>query len=88
MLEKLGVETKSLFDVTYLPGGASDINQRMTTIMDISDKTYVLFDGDQRNFEAHIDLSTIPPNEQDSLEKLKTLIKNQTGSDIKFFLDI
>lgn len=87
ILEKLGKAIQSLFEVKYLPGGADDINQRLTTIMEISDSTYVLFDGDQKKITPLIDLSSIPPNEQDTNSKLKNLIKKQTGCEIKFHLD-
>lgn len=87
LLEKIGEDTKSLFDVKYLPGGASDINQRLTTIMEFSKNTFVLFDGDQKHIADHIDLKAIPLNEQDTLENLRKLIKTQTDCDIKFYLD-
>lgn len=86
-LEKLGKATQDLFEVKYLPGGAKDINQRLTTIMEVSDNTYVLFDGDEKKQEEHIDLNTIPPNQQDTSVKLMEIIKNQIGCDIKFHLD-
>lgn len=87
VLERLGHATKEIFDVKYLPGGAKDINQRLATIMEISEDTFVLFDGDQKRIEPFIDITTIPPRDQDTSEKLKNLIKDQTGCDIKFHLD-
>jgi hypothetical protein len=87
ILEKLGKAIQDIFEIRYLPGGADDINQRLTTIMEISPDTYVLFDGDQKKLTSPIDLSTIPPKEQDTSTKLKALIKSQTGCDIKFHLD-
>jgi predicted ATPase len=87
VLEKLGKQTQDIFEIKYLPGGAKDINQRLTTIMEISDNTFVLFDGDEKKLSAHIDLSTIPPNEQDTSAKLLALIKEQVGCDIKFHQD-
>lgn len=87
VLEKLGKATQNIFEIKYLPGGAKDINQRLTTIMEISDNTFVLFDGDEKKLSNHIDLGTIPPNEQDTSAKLLALIKQQVGCDIKFHLD-
>lgn len=87
LLEKLGKATQDIFEIKYLPGGADDINQRLTTIMEISDNTYVLFDGDQKKLDSLIDLNNIPPNEQDTSAKLKVFIKTQTGCEIKFHLD-
>lgn len=87
VLEKLGKATQDIFDIKHLPGGAKDINQRLTTIMEISDNTFVVFDGDEKKLDNHIDLSTIPPNEQDTSSKLLALIKEQIGCDIKFHLD-
>jgi predicted ATP-dependent endonuclease of OLD family len=87
ILENLGKAIQDIFDIRYLPGGADDINQRLTTIMEISANTYVLFDGDQKKLASPIDLSSTPPNEQDTSAKLKKLIISQTGCDIKFYLD-
>jgi len=86
ILENLGKAIQDIFDIRYLPGGADDINQRLTTIMEISDNTYVLFDGDQKKSSA-VDLRSTAPNDQDTSVKLKKLIKTQTGCDIKFHLD-
>jgi predicted ATPase len=87
ILENLGQGIQDIFEIKYLPGGADDINQRLTTIMEISDNTYVLFDGDQKKLASSIDLSAIPINQQDTSSKLKDLIKTQTGCEIKFHLD-
>jgi predicted ATPase len=87
VLNKLGKATQDIFEIKYLPGGADDINQRLTTIMEISNNTYVLFDGDQKKLPSPIDLNTIPLNEQDTSIKLKALIRTQTGCEIKFHLD-
>lgn len=86
-LEKLGKQTQDIFEIKYLPGGADDINQRLTTIMEISENTSVFFDGDQKKVAFPIDLLTITPNEQDTSAKLIALIKKQTGCEIKFHLD-
>lgn len=86
-LEKLGKQTQDIFEIKYLPGGADDINQRLTTIMEISENTSVFFDGDQKKVAFPIDLLTITPNEQDTSAKLVALIKKQTGCEIKFHLD-
>ncbi|MFY7732731.1 MAG: ATP-dependent nuclease [Bacteroidia bacterium] len=87
VIEKLGKALQDIFEVKYLPGGANDINQRLTTIMEISNNTYVLFDGDQKRISLPIDLSLIPPNAQDTSIKLLDFIKQQTGCEIKFHLD-
>ena len=71
ILENLGQGIQDIFEIKYLPGGADDINQRLTTIMEISDNTYVLFDGDQKKLASSIDLSAIPINQQDTSSKLK-----------------
>jgi len=86
-LDKLGKATQDIFETKYLPGGADDINQRLTTIMEISNNTYVVFDGDQKKLQTPIDLSSIPPNRQNTSTKLKDLIKSQTGCDVKFYLN-
>ena len=55
--------------------------------MEISNNTYVVFDGDQKKLQTPIDLSSIPPNRQNTSTKLKDLIKSQTGCDVKFYLN-
>lgn len=87
VLDNLGKSTKDIFEIKYLPGGASDINQRLTTIMEISDDVFVLFDGDQKKIDEFIDLQNLPLNQQDTSKKLKELIKTQTGCEVKFHLD-
>lgn len=87
VLEKLGNQTQDIFEIKYLPGGAKDINQRLTTIMEVSENTFVIFDGDEKNRSSHIDISTIPTNEQDTSAKLLALIKEQIGCGITFHLD-
>lgn len=87
VLEKLGKQTQDIFEIKYLPGGADDINQRLTTIMEISENTSVFFDGDQKKVAFPIDLLKTTPNEQDTSAKLIALIKKQTGCEIKFHLD-
>jgi predicted ATPase len=87
ILENLGAGLQDIFEIKYLPGGADDINQRLTTIMEISDNTCVLFDGDQKKLTTPIDLSDMPLNKQDTSTKLNDLIKSQTGCEIKFHLD-
>lgn len=86
-LESLGNATKDIFEIKHLPGGAKDINQRITTIMEFPENTFVLFDGDEKKLDNHLDLSSIPPVEQNTSRKLLGLIKQQTGCDIKFQLD-
>jgi len=87
VLKKIGEATKSLFDVIYLPGGASDIKNRITTLMEFSKSTFIIFDGDQKLVPKHIDLSEIPASKQDDLKKISSLLKSQTGFEVKFHLD-
>lgn len=87
VLENLGPAIKDLFEIKYLPGGADDINQRITTIMEFSPNTFIFFDGDQKLLDEHIDLDLLPYNDQNTLHKLKSLIKKQTNCNIKFYLD-
>jgi predicted ATPase len=86
-LEKLGTAIQDIFEIKCFPGGVNDLHQSITTIMEIPNNIYVLLDGDQKKLPSPIDLSTIPPKEQDTSIKLKALIKSQIGCDIKFHLD-
>lgn len=85
VIESMGAAMKDACDVKYLPGGAKDICQRLTTIMEISDGTSVIFDGDQKLLESFIDVDDMRANEIDTNTKLKALIKMQTGCDVKFY---
>ncbi|MDX8571481.1 AAA family ATPase [Elizabethkingia sp. HX QKY] len=87
VLNKLGESVKSLFEVKFLSGGADAINQRISIFMDISDNTFVLFDGDKKKSDNLINIDEIPPNEQDTYDKVKELIKGQTDCEIKFYPD-
>lgn len=87
ILENLGDATKEIFEIKDLPGGADDINQRLTTLMEVAENAYVFFDGDQKKETRLINLEDIPINEQDTSEKLNKLIETQTGCKIKFYLD-
>ncbi len=86
-LKKLGDDIYKSFEVKYLPGGASSVKQRLSTIMEFENKPYVIFDGDQKQISEHIDLDSLPANQIDTYEKLSALLKTQTNTNINFFVD-
>lgn len=46
-----------------------------------------MFDGDQKKIPEHIDLDNLPNNQIDTYKKLSDLLKTQTDSEIKFYVD-
>lgn len=86
-LKKLGNDIYETFEIKYLPGGASSVKQRLSTIIEFENKPYVVFDGDQKKIPEHIDLDNLPNNQIDTYKKLSDLLKTQTNSEIKFYVD-
>lgn len=86
-LKKLGNDIYETFEIKYLPGGASSVKQRLSTIIEFENKPYVVFDGDQKKTPKPIDLDNLPNNQIDTYKKLSTLLKTQTDSEIKFYVD-
>ncbi len=86
-LKKLGNDIYETFEIKYLPGGASSVKQRLSTIIEFENKPYVIFDGDQKKIPEHIDLDSLPNNQIDTYQKLSALLKTQTESEIHFYVD-
>ncbi|GGZ37509.1 ATPase [Echinicola pacifica] len=87
VLAKMGEDIKNSFELKYLPGGADSLKQRIATLLDFERLPYIIFDGDQKKIEHHVDLSLLPNNEIDTSIKLKTLLKTQTNCSIDFYVD-
>lgn len=88
VLNKMGEETKNLFNVKFNPGGETVIKKEFITVFcrETNSKNFVFFDGDQRLENPHLNWQTIPTNEL-TLDNLGTKIREQTGEDIKFSVD-
>ena len=87
ILNKLGNDTKEIFNIKYLPGGSDSLKQKITTIVEVHPETIVIFDGDQKQENHHIDISTLTQNQIESYEQLNCYIEKQTKCKIKFSVD-
>lgn len=87
ILKQMGNDIFSSFRITYLPGGASNLKQKMVSYSEVEFKPKIIFDGDQKKLQDHIDLAKFPAIDIDDFGKLENLLLTQTGSKIKFFAD-
>jgi hypothetical protein len=87
LLNKIGKDVFNTFEIKYLPGGSSALKQRLASYMEIDFKPIIIFDGDQKLTDEHIDIRTMPLNEIESVGKLDALIKKQAGTQISFVVD-
>ncbi|WP_412464865.1 ATP-dependent nuclease [Flavobacterium mekongense] len=87
VLKKMGVDIFNSFSINYLPGGADSVKQRLTNYSEIKSGIKVIFDGDQKKVDNHIDLKKITPEEIDTIKKLEDLLFKQTNCRIKFNVD-
>lgn len=87
ILDKIGKDVLNTFEIKYLPGGASALKQRLVSYMEIDFKPIIIFDGDQKKIDNHIDIRSMPLNEIDSVTKLDALIKKQVDTQISFVVD-
>lgn len=86
VLSEQGDAFSSLFSVSYLPGGASNIHRNISSYsMETNIRRYVMFDGDQRPAEI-CDPDRVPT--ADLTETfLKEKIELQAKQEIKFYPD-
>jgi len=78
VLDKMGEETKSLFNVKFNPGGETVIKKEFITVFcrEQNSQDFVFFDGDQQPGNPHFDWRTIPIADL-TVENLKTKISNK-----------
>lgn len=88
VLESIGQDTASLFEITFRPGGASVLKKKYITVYstETSWNKYIIFDGDQYLGNPHFDPDQILAVKQTN-DRLKTEIRNQTGCDVPFYPD-
>lgn len=82
VIEEMGRETESLFEIIHYPGGESVLKSDFIKVFSQEqtwDK-YILFDGDQKLVNNHFDPNKVPNNKL-TIQRLKLEIKNQTNSD-------
>ena len=88
VLEKIGPEVYNRFDVRLIPGGAETIIKSYIPIYcnTNNQKYFFILDGDKKKVENLFDVLTL--QEQDKNETfLKGKIREQTGCEIKFYVD-
>ncbi len=88
ILDKMGAETRNLFNVKFNPGGVSVIKKEFITVFCREEKAkeFIFFDGDQKPENPHLDWRTIPTGDL-TVEHLTERIHEQTGEEIKFSVD-
>lgn len=87
ILKDLGDDIHSSFKIDYLPGGSSVLKQKIATYMELENNPYIIFDGDQKTTNNHIDFRELKQVEIDNSSKLNELIKTQTKSEVNFYPD-
>ena len=87
ILEELGDDISSSFKIDYFPGGSSILKQKIAAYMELGNNPFIIFDGDQKIQDDHIDYRDLPHNEVNTSSKLNDIIKNQTTSEINFHPD-
>lgn len=87
VLKELGIEKESLFKLIYNPGGCSVMNSEFATVYCREDNSndFIVFDGDQKKIEP-IDWRTLSTTDLTD-SKLKNVVKDITGTEIKFSVD-
>lgn len=88
VLEKLGDEFKSLFNVKFNPGGESVIKKEFISVFCRVDPSneFVILDGDQKLLDNHFDWRSLSPKEL-SVDRLQSELKKQTAESIRFSVD-
>jgi len=88
VLDKMGEETKNLFNIKYNPGGQSVIKREFITVFcrEHNANDYVFFDGDQQPANPHYDWTSFSVSDL-TVDFLKTKIKEQSKEEINFSVD-
>ena len=87
ILLKQGDEVRNLFEVKFLPGGASVLQQYISVYSNANiKKFFFVFDGDQKSGEELFDPNLLSDANK-TVEYLNEKIKSQTGVEIKFYPD-
>lgn len=88
ILENMGEETKSLFNVKFNPGGVTVIKKEFMSVFcrEPNSRDFIFFDGDQKPVISHYDWRSFAITDL-TKDFLKAKIKDQSGEDIKFSVD-
>lgn len=86
VLKELGEATASLFQINYFSGGSSVLKNNYITVYSHSEEfnKFIIFDGDQKIAGQHFNPKSVLELEQTN-ERFKQEIINQTGIDVKFY---
>jgi predicted ATPase len=88
VLERMGGETKNLFNVKFNPGGETVIKKEFATVFcrETNSQDFIFLDGDQKPVNPHYDWRSFSTTDL-TVSFLKNKIKEQTGEEIKFSID-
>lgn len=87
VLNSIGIEKSSLFNLIYNPGGSTTINKEFVTVFcrDIKSSNFIIFDGDQRLCDS-FNWRTFSQDEL-NVENLSKKVKELVNIDISFSID-
>ncbi len=89
VLESLGSDKEALFQVEYFPGGESVIKQDFISVYSREEekRKFIVFDGDQKPKGEITKIDDISIRDAVIPEKYEEIIKQLTGTEIKFNVD-
>lgn len=89
VLNGIGPEAINLFNIKFYPGGETDIKKAYITVysMNQQSKEFIVFDGDQKPLQEHLNWRNFEVNEIENYTLLKTRLENQVGCEIQFYID-
>jgi len=87
LLFKLGEEVSNRFEVKFISGGSSVLQQYISVYSNTNiEKAFFVFDGDQKRVDEHFDVNSLSDANK-NVDNLKSVIRNQTGREIRFYPD-
>ncbi len=87
ILQAMGEHVNNRFVVKFLPGGANALQQHIASCCNMNiDNCFFIFDGDQKRVNDLFNVELLTDLDK-NVNYLKNKIIEQTGSEIKFYID-
>ncbi len=88
VLKEMGADTESLFQISFYSGGESVIKKHFINVYSHANdlNKFILFDGDQNRVAQHFNPDSLIIADQTN-ERFRQEIVNQTGVDVQFYPD-
>ncbi|WP_224487861.1 AAA family ATPase [Robertkochia flava] len=87
VLKDMGEDIAKSFDIQIHPGGAQTIKKNISQSIDFNLSPYIIFDGDQKPSQDHINPLGLTQVQYSDPDFLDEKIKEQTGCKISFAID-